>query len=200
MSRTVRGLPSVVCKSHRVLSCIFKQNDSFCRLLFWLILRDLKLLYRHLRNVSVTQQVKRLQKSHFHLHLSNPLPSIHWFSPCLCCSPPAELLSACHELRCRYGCVMTRNGTFCFCADGFEVGEDGTSCRGRIQLHRRGGGGSLPDLVHSPVPLWPRPNFPHRNKQDMHFENHLSAGWTCLQWITPPENRFSSICKTSWWP
>ncbi len=43
----------------------------------------------------------------------------------------AELLSACHELRCRYGCVMTRNGTFCFCADGFEVGEDGTSCRGR---------------------------------------------------------------------
>uniref|UniRef100_A0A8D2ZZH8 EGF-like domain-containing protein n=1 Tax=Scophthalmus maximus TaxID=52904 RepID=A0A8D2ZZH8_SCOMX len=40
-----------------------------------------------------------------------------------------ELLSACHELRCRYGCVMTRNGTFCFCADGFEVGEDGTSCR-----------------------------------------------------------------------
>uniref|UniRef100_A0A8C5A5R6 EGF-like domain-containing protein n=1 Tax=Gadus morhua TaxID=8049 RepID=A0A8C5A5R6_GADMO len=40
-----------------------------------------------------------------------------------------ELLSACHELRCRYGCVMTRNGTFCFCADGFEVGDDGTSCR-----------------------------------------------------------------------
>ncbi|KAM9364417.1 LOW QUALITY PROTEIN: low-density lipoprotein receptor-related protein 1B-like [Pholidichthys leucotaenia] len=40
-----------------------------------------------------------------------------------------ELLSACHDLRCRYGCVMTRNGTFCFCADGFEVGEDGTSCR-----------------------------------------------------------------------
>ncbi|XDV30204.1 hypothetical protein PO909_033171 [Leuciscus waleckii] len=24
---------------------------------------------------------------------------------------------------------MTRNGTFCFCADGFEVGEDGRSCR-----------------------------------------------------------------------
>uniref|UniRef100_A0A8C5HU04 EGF-like domain-containing protein n=1 Tax=Gouania willdenowi TaxID=441366 RepID=A0A8C5HU04_GOUWI len=40
-----------------------------------------------------------------------------------------ELLSACHELRCRYGCIMTRNGTFCFCADGFEVGDDGTSCR-----------------------------------------------------------------------
>ncbi|TRY84843.1 hypothetical protein DNTS_002284 [Danionella cerebrum] len=40
-----------------------------------------------------------------------------------------ELLSACHELHCRYGCIMTRNGTFCFCADGFEVGEDGRSCR-----------------------------------------------------------------------
>uniref|UniRef100_A0A8C1BL65 Low density lipoprotein receptor-related protein 1Bb n=1 Tax=Cyprinus carpio carpio TaxID=630221 RepID=A0A8C1BL65_CYPCA len=40
-----------------------------------------------------------------------------------------ELLSACHELHCRYGCIMTRNGTFCFCADGFEVAEDGRSCR-----------------------------------------------------------------------
>lgn len=51
--------------------------------------------------------------------------------------PLAELLSACHELRCRYGCVMTRNGTFCFCADGFEVGEDGTSCRGKTPKRRR---------------------------------------------------------------
>ncbi|XP_031438138.1 low-density lipoprotein receptor-related protein 1B isoform X1 [Clupea harengus] len=40
-----------------------------------------------------------------------------------------ELLSACHELHCRYGCIMMRNGTFCFCADGFEVGDDGKSCR-----------------------------------------------------------------------
>lgn len=65
--------------------------------------------------------------------------STYSFMAFLLCSflpvPPAELLSACHELRCRYGCVMARNGTFCFCADGFEVGEDGTSCRGRI-LHR----------------------------------------------------------------
>lgn len=53
-------------------------------------------------------------------------------------SPPTELLSACHELHCRYGCIMTRNGTFCFCADGFEVGEDGRSCRGRrSQGHTR---------------------------------------------------------------
>uniref|UniRef100_A0AAY4BR92 EGF-like domain-containing protein n=1 Tax=Denticeps clupeoides TaxID=299321 RepID=A0AAY4BR92_9TELE len=43
--------------------------------------------------------------------------------------PHPELLSACHELHCRYGCIMTRNGTFCFCADGFEVGDDSKSCR-----------------------------------------------------------------------
>lgn len=69
---------------------------------------------------------------------------------------PTELLSACHELRCRYGCVMTRNGTFCFCADGFEVGEDGTSCRGKIQWRWRG-----PLLSRSSplAPLRPRPDF-----------------------------------------
>ncbi|XP_029103120.1 low-density lipoprotein receptor-related protein 1B-like isoform X3 [Scleropages formosus] len=40
-----------------------------------------------------------------------------------------ELLPKCHELRCRYGCVMARNGTFCFCADGFQVEVDGRGCR-----------------------------------------------------------------------
>ncbi|XP_076159537.1 low-density lipoprotein receptor-related protein 1B-like [Alosa pseudoharengus] len=40
-----------------------------------------------------------------------------------------ELLPACHELRCQYGCVMTRNGTICFCGDGFEVDKDGKKCR-----------------------------------------------------------------------
>nr|XP_015214111.1 PREDICTED: low-density lipoprotein receptor-related protein 1B isoform X2 [Lepisosteus oculatus] len=39
-----------------------------------------------------------------------------------------ELLPNCHRLRCQHGCVMTRNGTFCYCGDGFEVGEDGRSC------------------------------------------------------------------------
>lgn len=66
---------------------------------------------------------------------------------------PAELLSACHELRCRYGCVMTRNGTFCFCADGFEVGEDGTSCRGKIQRRWRG----APPVTEQP-PSSPSPS------------------------------------------
>ncbi|XP_048835137.1 low-density lipoprotein receptor-related protein 1B-like isoform X4 [Brienomyrus brachyistius] len=40
-----------------------------------------------------------------------------------------ELLPSCHELRCRYGCVMARNGTFCFCGDGFQVEADGRSCK-----------------------------------------------------------------------
>uniref|UniRef100_A0A8C9TUU4 Low density lipoprotein receptor-related protein 1Ba n=1 Tax=Scleropages formosus TaxID=113540 RepID=A0A8C9TUU4_SCLFO len=40
-----------------------------------------------------------------------------------------ELLPHCHELRCRYGCVMARNGTFCFCADGFQVEADGRGCK-----------------------------------------------------------------------
>ncbi|MBN3319690.1 LRP1B protein, partial [Atractosteus spatula] len=39
-----------------------------------------------------------------------------------------ELLPKCHRLRCQHGCIMTRNGTFCYCGDGFEVGEDGRSC------------------------------------------------------------------------
>ncbi|XP_064182725.1 low-density lipoprotein receptor-related protein 1B-like isoform X2 [Anguilla rostrata] len=39
-----------------------------------------------------------------------------------------ELLPHCHALRCQYGCVMTRNGTFCFCGDGLEVGGDGRTC------------------------------------------------------------------------
>ncbi|KAJ8247101.1 hypothetical protein GJAV_G00258730 [Gymnothorax javanicus] len=40
-----------------------------------------------------------------------------------------ELLAECHALRCQYGCVMTRNGTFCFCGDGLEVEADGRSCK-----------------------------------------------------------------------
>ncbi|KAG5262027.1 hypothetical protein AALO_G00291300 [Alosa alosa] len=40
-----------------------------------------------------------------------------------------ELLPSCHELRCQYDCVMTRNGTICFCGDGFEVDKDGKKCR-----------------------------------------------------------------------
>ncbi|XP_033870304.3 low-density lipoprotein receptor-related protein 1B-like isoform X1 [Acipenser ruthenus] len=39
-----------------------------------------------------------------------------------------ELLPKCHRLGCQYACVMTRNGTFCYCGDGFEVAEDGHSC------------------------------------------------------------------------
>ncbi|KAL1021804.1 hypothetical protein UPYG_G00018280 [Umbra pygmaea] len=40
-----------------------------------------------------------------------------------------ELQPKCQELLCQYGCVMMRNVTFCFCADGFEVEEDARGCR-----------------------------------------------------------------------
>ena len=106
--------------------------------------------------------------SHTTHPLSCPFPSN---SDSLSCFPPAELLSACHELRCRYGCVMTRNGTFCFCADGFEVGEDGTSCRGRIQLRKwqqRGvGAGLLPWSTPPHVSLCPQPDSHQMNKQEV---------------------------------
>uniref|UniRef100_A0A8C8LYL0 EGF-like domain-containing protein n=1 Tax=Oncorhynchus tshawytscha TaxID=74940 RepID=A0A8C8LYL0_ONCTS len=40
-----------------------------------------------------------------------------------------ELQPKCQELLCQYGCVKMRNVTFCFCADGFEVEQDGRACR-----------------------------------------------------------------------
>lgn len=98
---------------------------------------------------------------------------------------PAELLSACHELRCRYGCVMTRNGTFCFCADGFEVGEDGTSCRGKT-FGAAGGGphchGEQAPAPPSPLGLTSIKSFLKKWKRNRTCrrrslcENHLSAG------------------------
>ena len=114
--------------------------------------------------------------SHTTHPLSCPFPSN---SDSLSCFPPAELLSACHELRCRYGCVMTRNGTFCFCADGFEVGEDGTSCRGRIQLRcGSSGGGRAPAMEHS------SPRLPLPSARLLSDEQAGGAGCTrtiCLQ-------------------
>ncbi|XP_030628050.1 low-density lipoprotein receptor-related protein 1B [Chanos chanos] len=40
-----------------------------------------------------------------------------------------ELSGSCRELRCEYSCAIMRNGTTCFCGDGFEVKEDGRTCR-----------------------------------------------------------------------
>ncbi|XP_028834762.1 low-density lipoprotein receptor-related protein 1B-like isoform X3 [Denticeps clupeoides] len=40
-----------------------------------------------------------------------------------------ELLPQCHERGCQHNCAMMRNGTFCFCGDGFEVEEDGRRCK-----------------------------------------------------------------------
>ncbi|XP_040330903.1 low-density lipoprotein receptor-related protein 1B isoform X2 [Herpailurus yagouaroundi] len=40
-----------------------------------------------------------------------------------------ELLPNCQQLNCQYKCAVVRNSTRCYCEDGFEVKEDGRSCR-----------------------------------------------------------------------
>ncbi|XP_026091548.1 low-density lipoprotein receptor-related protein 1B [Carassius auratus] len=40
-----------------------------------------------------------------------------------------ELVRSCKERRCQFDCVMMRNGTSCFCGEGFELDEDGRRCR-----------------------------------------------------------------------
>ncbi|XP_021325253.1 low-density lipoprotein receptor-related protein 1B isoform X1 [Danio rerio] len=40
-----------------------------------------------------------------------------------------ELVRSCQERRCQFDCVVMRNGTSCFCGEGFEVDEDGRRCR-----------------------------------------------------------------------
>lgn len=80
---------------------------------------------------------------------------------------------------------MTRNGTFCFCADGFEVGEDGTSCRGKT-FGAAGGGphchGEQAPAPPSPLGLTSIKSFLKKRKRNRTCgrrslcENHLSAG------------------------
>ncbi|TRY82421.1 hypothetical protein DNTS_016378 [Danionella cerebrum] len=40
-----------------------------------------------------------------------------------------ELARSCQERRCQFDCVIMRNGTSCFCGEGFELDEDGRKCR-----------------------------------------------------------------------
>uniref|UniRef100_A0A8C1SIU4 Low density lipoprotein receptor-related protein 1Ba n=1 Tax=Cyprinus carpio TaxID=7962 RepID=A0A8C1SIU4_CYPCA len=40
-----------------------------------------------------------------------------------------ELVRSCKEQRCQFDCVIMRNGTSCFCGEGFELEEDGRRCR-----------------------------------------------------------------------
>ncbi|XP_038606813.1 low-density lipoprotein receptor-related protein 1B [Tachyglossus aculeatus] len=40
-----------------------------------------------------------------------------------------ELLPQCQQMNCQYKCAMGRNGTGCYCEDGYEVAEDRRSCR-----------------------------------------------------------------------
>ncbi|GCB75391.1 hypothetical protein scyTo_0017335 [Scyliorhinus torazame] len=34
----------------------------------------------------------------------------------------------CNQADCQYRCALTRNGTSCYCSDGFKVAQDGKSC------------------------------------------------------------------------
>ncbi|CAM2100537.1 unnamed protein product [Caretta caretta] len=40
-----------------------------------------------------------------------------------------ELLPKCQQMNCRYKCSISRNGTGCYCEDGYEVGNDGRNCK-----------------------------------------------------------------------
>ncbi len=48
----------------------------------------------------------------------------------MCVCVFSELVRSCKEQRCQFDCVIMRNGTSCFCGEGFELEEDGRQCRG----------------------------------------------------------------------
>ncbi|XP_048808618.1 low-density lipoprotein receptor-related protein 1B isoform X3 [Lagopus muta] len=39
-----------------------------------------------------------------------------------------ELLPRCQQMNCQYKCAITRNGTKCYCGDGYETSSNGRSC------------------------------------------------------------------------
>jgi hypothetical protein len=45
-----------------------------------------------------------------------------------------ELLTNCQQLNCQYKCAVARNSTRCYCEEGFEVKEDGRSCKGKYEM------------------------------------------------------------------
>ncbi|XP_048340447.1 low-density lipoprotein receptor-related protein 1B-like [Sphaerodactylus townsendi] len=40
-----------------------------------------------------------------------------------------QLLPECKQMQCQFKCAMFRNGTACYCEDGYEVGTDGKTCQ-----------------------------------------------------------------------
>uniref|UniRef100_A0A803SM43 LDL receptor related protein 1B n=1 Tax=Anolis carolinensis TaxID=28377 RepID=A0A803SM43_ANOCA len=40
-----------------------------------------------------------------------------------------ELLPKCQQMQCQYKCAVTRNGTSCYCEEGYEVGLNGKTCQ-----------------------------------------------------------------------
>lgn len=53
----------------------------------------------------------------------------------MCVCVFSELVRSCQEWRCQFDCVIMRNGTSCFCREGFELDEDGRRCRGEGRYH-----------------------------------------------------------------
>uniref|UniRef100_A0A673K1S7 Low-density lipoprotein receptor-related protein 1B-like n=1 Tax=Sinocyclocheilus rhinocerous TaxID=307959 RepID=A0A673K1S7_9TELE len=47
----------------------------------------------------------------------------------MCVCVFSELVGSCKERRCQFDCVIMRNGTSCFCGEGFELDEDRRRCR-----------------------------------------------------------------------
>lgn len=45
-----------------------------------------------------------------------------------------ELLPKCQQMNCQYRCAITRNGTRCYCGDGYETSGDGRSCSGKQEV------------------------------------------------------------------
>lgn len=45
----------------------------------------------------------------------------------------ADLLPSCQQLNCQFKCAVIRNITRCYCEDGFEITEDGKSCKGKYE-------------------------------------------------------------------
>lgn len=53
---------------------------------------------------------------------------IFFFVHFLCLFP--ELLSNCSHMACQESCAVTPGGAVCYCKSGYEIGPDGTKCKG----------------------------------------------------------------------
>lgn len=107
------------------------------------------------------------KKSNFLLHLSNPLSSIHQFSPCPFCSP---LQSSCQPAT---SSAVAMAASWQETAPSVSVGTALRSGRmeraAKVRLCCTGGAVGT-DRLQEAVSLYPRPNFPHRNHRESLWE------------------------------